>query len=368
MVTRAFNYFRVLTERFGSGWNQFWFAPSGAETLSAMRPMVGILAMCWLATYTADLVAFFGPGGVIPPELLAVWSGNASGAGGAVYFSYLTWATSPSALMAAHWLGLLVLLAFTVGIFTRVTAPLGLIVVLSYIHRGPMLTSEFEPVLAMTMFYLTLGEVLSLFERRGPAGIWLLLGGACGASYSIDAWLRNRAQAQSPQLHAQEDDSRESTTSVTLATRLLQIHLAAIYVMSGLGMLSFEAWWAGEAVWYLIARPDQPSFSLASRLYNQWFIVNAWTHFIMFTHLAFGVLIWNRLARPLVIGLAVLMWLLVGVASGMILYSLMMITATLAFVSPEVIARSAILPEADASNAGERLAGQGAPADVTGRR
>lgn len=323
------DYFKTLAERFGGGWNRFWFLPSAPTALSAMRPLVGLIALWWHSTYTADLLAFFGPGGVIPLELLSQWTGNADGGSGAVTFSYFNAAHTPGAISALHWFGFFVLVAFTIGLLTRLTTPLALVVVLSYIHRGPMLASEFEPVLAMVMAYLAASEVLALFERW-EFGLSTFLGDVCGGRFSVDAWLRGLLMA---------DNSARGPWlySATVGTRLMQVHLAAIYAATAAAMLSTETWWLGDAVWWLVARPDQSSFALSRSLDGLPLVVNLWSHAILAYQILFPILVWNRLARPLVLAAGVLVWTLVAVASSSYLFAAMMLTANLAFVSPEFV-------------------------------
>ena len=187
---------------------------------------------------------------------------------------------------------------------------LSLIVVLSYVHRAPMLTSEFEPILALVMFYLCLGP--------------------CGAYFSIDE-LRHRKSPGDAQL------ASPLSLAATVATRLLQVHLTAVYVMMALGKFSAETWWTGDAIWWLVARPESPGFFLARPLAEHSYVVNAWTHAQPFFELGFAVLVWNRLARPLMLGLAVVMWGLLALATGLHLFCLMMVIANLAFVDPRLV-------------------------------
>jgi hypothetical protein len=328
-------YFGALTERFGRGWNLFWFVPSGPATLSLVRPLVGLLAIWWHSTYTADLLTFFGPQGLIQPALVEQWPGASPGE---LTFSYFNLATSSGAVVALHWLGLAVLVLFTLGILTRLTTLAALAVVVSYIHRGPPLISEFEPVLAMVLFYLSLGEVFSLFEQPYSGWLALVAGGACGEQFSIDSLLLERAARRPDQPAWEMTAGRDGPlTSVTIATRLLQVHLAAIHALSAFAMLGNDAWWSGEAVWWLIARPEEHAFVLAPVLDAHPYVINVWTLYIMFVHLAFALLVWNRLARPIVLACAALMWILVAVASGLYLYSGAMFVASLVFVSPEAI-------------------------------
>ena len=75
-------------------------------------------------------------------------------------------------MTAVHVVGLAVLVLFTLGFWSRLTSILALVVILSDVHRGPMLTSQFEPVLTMVMCYLCLGPSGASWslDRRWPVG------------------------------------------------------------------------------------------------------------------------------------------------------------------------------------------------------
>ena len=190
-MTAIQKYLAELVDSFGDGWNRFWFAPSDPATLSLLRIATGLIALYVVLTYTPDLKAFFGPGGIVSPESLAnleqatrdgqrqVISHQIREAMPRQYaFSYFNYIDSPNMLYAVHFGGVAVLLLFTAGLLTRVTSVLALLVVLSYIHRGPLLTGHVEPVLAFVMAYLCLG----------PAG----------AEWSIDRLLRAAAPPHNP--------------------------------------------------------------------------------------------------------------------------------------------------------------------------
>ena len=51
--------------------------------------------------------------------------------------------------------------------------------------------------------------------------------------------------------------------------------------------------------------------------------------------LGFAILIWIRLARPLLLGIAVVMWLTLALLTGQVAFSLMMLVANLSFCSPD---------------------------------
>ena len=306
------NYLRDLCDSFGAGWNRFWFTPSDPATLGLIRLLTGLVSLYWLATYGYDLVRLFGPSGMLPVTTVLELAGSWASV------SYLNYLQSPTELWIAHILALAVMALFTVGLFTRVTSVLTLIVLLSYIHRGPMISSQVEPILSLVVFYLCLG----------PAGAYL----------SIDSLLESRKrQAMGSTAGARK---RISSTSATVALRLLQVHVSVIYLMMALAKLrggeSGPVWWMGEAVWWIIARPESRLVDF-TWLHDYPLVVNAWTHAIVAFEFAFAILIWNRLSRPLLLAVAVPMWVLLALITGLTPFCLMMLIASAAFVPAAAI-------------------------------
>lgn len=302
-------YFTELFGRFGAGWNQFWFTPSDPLMVCLLRIMTGLVALYAHATYGPDLVRFFAAGGLLSAETVREWVGPQGG------FTYLFAFDDAPGLGIIHVAGFAVLLLFTLGLFTRITSVLALIVTLSYIHRAPMLTSLLEPILTMVMFYLCLAP--------------------CGAYLSLDRVRRRRGAAARPPIERVDYLRVEPSITANVATRLIQLHLAMVYLSMGVAKLSGELWWDGTAVWWLLARPESRLVDLTDTLIRHPYLTNAWTHAIVLFELGFGLLVWNRLARPLMLTIAVVMWPLVILATGLWTFGIMMLVATSAFVSPE---------------------------------
>ena len=299
MIDAVQRYFARLSEEFGRGWNRFWFTPSDPFTACVLRIVAGAAALVYVGSHSFGLTEWFGPNGWLPTATVQRVMESAPGAG--FQFSYLKWSSSPTFLWIAHALGLMVVAMFTLGLFTRVTAVLSLAVVLSYIHRAPMSAAQFEPVLAVMIFYLCFapcGRYLSLDSRRAP-----------------------------PDGRRRDERSWAATVSV----RLLQVHISALYLMMALTKLGAETWWRGDAMWWLMAQPQSRLVDFTF-LRDHLMLINAWTHAIVLFELTYGVLIWNRLARPLLLTLAVVHWLLLALVSGLVAYCVLMIFAGLAFV------------------------------------
>jgi hypothetical protein len=301
MMRAATDYCQRLANAFGQGWTRFWFTPSDPTALCAIRLAVGVIVVYLHATLSFDLVAFFGPAGLLPVLDIAPLEGNV--------FSYLNFLSTPAELWTAHVAGLVILVLFAVGLWTRLTTVLALVVFLSDVNRAPMITSLTEPIAAMVMLYLCLAP--------------------CGQRFSLDA-VRARRKPTDPRTVAA---ARPLSTMATISTRLIQVHLALFVAMMGFSKLSGDVWWIGTGMWWLMSRPESRLVDF-TWLHRTPLLIDAWTHLIVLVELAFPILIWAPLARPLMLALAVLVWVSIALVTGEVTFALMMVVASLAFVSP----------------------------------
>lgn len=294
-------YFSALLAESAQGWNRFWFRPRDPFAVCLLRIVVGVVALVFHASHTADLLRWFGPHGLLPIETAAKLNADAQ-----FRWSLLSLSEHPAWLWSVHLVGFVVLLLFTVGLWTRATSVLTLIFVLSYVHRGTILAGELEPVLTMLLLYLCLAPV--------------------GSQLSLD-WLRA--------CRAGGAAKAEPSISANIGTRLIQLHLAGFYGMMGLTQLASETWWSGQAVWWLIAHSESRLVDLTSlHTTSGLYLVNAWTHAIVLFELSFVILIWNRLARPLLLAIAIPMWLSLLPITGLVAFCLLMLAANLIYIDP----------------------------------
>jgi len=291
-----------------------------------LRLLVGALALYYVLSFSADLVRWFGPHGLLPSDTVARLTGppQTEGISAPDRWSYFDYTRQPSELWGLHVGGIVVLSLFTLGVFSRLTSVLSVVVVLSYVHRAPMITGQFEPVLTLLLIYLCLAPT--------------------GACLSIDAWWRGRATSRGA-----GPASPPTTPSImaNVAIRLIQVHVAALYLVIGLTMLGGTmgaeydpTWWRGEGMWWLIAKSESRLVDLTFlHGTTPTYLVNIWSHAVVAINLACGVLLWNRLARPLLLVLAAVSWVALAVVTGLVSYCVIMVVAGVAFVSPERIAR-----------------------------
>ena len=297
-------------ESFGQAWNRFWFRPSDPCLVSLLRILTGISVLAYVHSHSADLEVWFGANGLLPIKTVRqLTGGNAAAAAMDFRWSYFYWLDTSLGLWIAHLGGLLVAVAMIVGCCSRISCLAALCVVLSYVHRAPMITGQWEPVLTMMLLYLCVAP--------------------CGACYSWDAWWRRRRNTA-------EGLGCEPSLAATISVRLIQVHLSAFYLMMGLTKLAGATWWSGDAVWWLAARTESRLIDWTF-LHDYMLLVNLWTHAVVFFELGFGILIWVRGTRSFLLPVAVMMWTSLALLSGLIGFCVLMLFASLSFAPPSLV-------------------------------
>jgi len=307
MTEKRQSYWTELSQAVGCSWNRFWFTPSHPLLLCMLRIAVGLLALNYHLSFSKDLIRLFAADGLLSPKTMGTLRGDLGGYDW-IHFSLLDLGNTPTQLWALHVVGGLILVLFTLGVLTRITSILSLLVLLSYVHSQSFLTGPFEPLLCMLLLYLCLAP--------------------CGAYLSVDRWRVSRRQKMEV-----EQSGTSSCWTATVSLRLIQLHCAGFYFLMGLSKLGGDVWWEGQAVWTLMAQTRSRPLDLTF-LREQAFLLDAWTHAIVLFELVFPLLIWKRLARPILLVIALLMWISLAALTGLLGFCLVMLVASAAFLPP----------------------------------
>jgi hypothetical protein len=300
-------YWRELRSSLTECWNRFWFTPSDPATLGAIRVCTGLMLFYTHAVWSIDLLGFYGPSGKLPVEFVRQFHGTPYA------WSHLYAIESPSALWAFHLAALVVLAMFAIGCFTRWTSVLAYLITVSYAHRSA-------------------GALFGLDQINGFLALYLAIGPS-GAAYSIDRWL-NRRQGRG-EGRAGEDAS----VMANIAIRLIQCHMCVVYLFAGLGKLLGPSWWAGTALWGAFANLEYQTLDM-TWLAGYPLLVNAITQTILVWEITYIAVVWHRLARPIVLALAVPLHLGIAVCMGMITFGVIMLVANMAFIPPAIVRRA----------------------------
>lgn len=312
-------------------WDRFWFTPCLPHTLAAIRIATGLMLVYTHVVLATRLMAFLGPSAWITNEAVAQLHSQDYA------WSYLWYIDQPAVLWAHQILVILVTLAFACGLFTRITAPLAWAFQLMYMHR---LTGALFGLDQMT-------TMLTMYLMITP----------CGAVWSLDAWLRKR------RLDARDEASQSASTSKTassktaspsnghasrclewfpsadesiaanIGTRLLQLHLCIIYLFGGVSKMRGEMWWDGTALWFAVSNYEYQSLDM-TWLAGYPLAFAALTHLTIVWETFYCALVWPKITRPFVIGIAFAVHGGIALALGMITFGTTMIIANCIFIPP----------------------------------
>jgi predicted DCC family thiol-disulfide oxidoreductase YuxK len=303
------------------GWNAVFFAPADPTALGLIRVATGLLAFWSLLVLGLDLHDYFGSDG---------WAEPAAIRAGQRPLAWSFWFLVPDGGLRLVWLACLAVLVLdTVGLFSRWTAVLTWVIIVSTVRRVPVALYGFDQVVS-------------------PLALYLAVTGASGQAVSLDRffrrWRQARAAAAAPagspnpggagrRVAPEEPGEPRPTVSANLALRLIQLHLVVIYGMAGLGKLQGPSWWNGMALWGTMTAGEFVVLDFTSMAH--WpLLVNFLTHVSLALELLYPILVWIRITRPLMLaGMAALHLGIAAMSPGLTEFTLAMLAANLAFVA-----------------------------------
>ncbi len=297
-VNAVVRYPAALASGLARGWNDFWYTPVDPSLLGLIRIMTGMMLLYDHAIWGLVLGDFFGRDSWISRDLVdLVLRGQ---------YTYTFWWWVPSGwIWLAYALSMTVLFWFTIGLWTRLSSILSVVVVISFAHRVPEALFGLDKVIAMLTLYLAIGP--------------------SGRALSLDSWLARR----------RGDTSKDrNSVAANFALRLIQLHMCIIYVFAGASKLQGAAWWNGQAMWMAFGNQEYQSVDMTWTAWHPW-AVELLSHFTVFWELSFCALIWVRSLRPLVLLAAVVLHLGIGATMGLWTFSLAMLIGCASFLPPE---------------------------------
>jgi hypothetical protein len=291
---------RIVAERVRDRWNTFWFRPEPTSTIAVVRIAFGFVATLWTVSQAPNLVTFYGPAGVLPtPPEPGTWG-----------WSLLGLSDHAPVLFALWVVTLLGAVGVMIGFRTRLATVLLFVGVLSFERRDPEILNAGDFLLRNLAFYFVFA----------PAG----------EALSVDRWRRARHRFWEFPLRA------------PWALRLMQIQLSVIYFATLWGKLQGDLWRDGSAVSYALRVGDIHRFPTPGFVTGSVVLTELLTFGTLLLELSLAVLVWNRVLRPWVLALGVLLHLLIAFSIMVGFFTMLMLTTYLAFVPPET-ARNLVL-------------------------
>ena len=278
-------------------WRRFWFQPQRTSSLAIFRIAFGLVATGWTATQAPNILAFYGPHGILPTVPKGrTWA-----------WGLLDFSNSSAAVVVVFLLTLVASVALTLGLFSRLAAFLLFVGIVSFEHRNGLVTNSGDGLIRNLAFFTALtpcGEGLSLDRlRKKPANFW------------------------------------DFPARAPWGLRLIQLQLSIGYLSAVWHKAGNPLWRGGTAVSYSLRIQDITHLPVPSFITHSVVLTEILTYGTLVSELAIGILIWNRAARPYVLIVGILLHLSIDFSLMVGFFSYGMLTAYLAFITPETSER-----------------------------
>ncbi|RUL86278.1 DCC1-like thiol-disulfide oxidoreductase family protein [Tautonia sociabilis] len=318
LITGPASYLADLGRSTVRGWDAFFFRPADPTPVGLIRLGLGLILLWDFAVLGLDLNAFLGSAGWADPEAVAFFR---NGAG--ERWSWSLWSLVPDSLLVpAYAACLVVLLLFTVGLWSRVTAVLAWMIVVSTVRRAPVIHFGFDMAVSMVLLYLA---------ATGSSGQ------AMSLDRFVSRWRRirrevDRSRSARPLDGPIGDGTPAPSVSANLCLRLIQLHLCVIYGLAGLAKLQHPIWWEGWAFGSLLGYAEFRPVDLT--WLARWpMLLMVFSHGALWLEITYPVLVWPRPLRPLIVSLTISLHLGIAVTMGLYEFAAAMIVANLSFAS-----------------------------------
>jgi hypothetical protein len=302
-------------------WMRFWFTPADPVGLHALRVLSGLLFIFWLLPLAGHIDGLYSLQGWFDQQAYFDAAQMPDGPPQPTNWSILFVAGSNATLLnVMYWTALAVLLLFTLGLCTRVTAVLSWIIVVSF-TANPVTLYDADSLLVLLAFYLMIGYLLLGQWGGGQSWVTRILG--------TDTWLFRKSREAEPQ----------GSVAANVAVRLVQVNFAIVMVVSGLHKLQFGEWWSGAAFWYPLHPPFKTTFEHARDGISNPFVyltfLSLGAYATLAWQVAFPTFAWRPRWRWLLLGGAFVGWLGLAFMYALPLFGPAICICCLGYLTPE---------------------------------
>ncbi len=316
LISHLLSEFGSYCNRVAEAWNKFWFTPRDPYALCVIRCLVG-----WMAFYTTfvwglELDAFFSPRSFNSAAMIQDHFANVEGP-----YALSFWNWVPQEWMyQVHYLSLGIAFCFMIGLFTRVTSVMTLIILISYAYRARFANYGLDQINIILTLYLCIGNSGEYLSVDRLIKRYRIAKGKIHAGFGL--WKISRGPT--------------ATVATNIATRMMQFHYCVIYMAAGLGKLLGETWWDGTAMWRGLAISEYQTFDMTWMAYYPW-ATDFITHLTIAWEVSFCFLVWRPLTKNWMLLLGAGMHLGIGLMLGMWTFATCMIFGYLSFYEPEKV-------------------------------
>ena len=285
------------------GWNNFFFEPISPLPIATYRILLGLVMLANHALLLPDVHDWFSNEGVIS----FATGRRLAGGGGFNLFKWLP--HTDAAVWAVFLVSWLAALTMTLGLFTRASAAILFLTLISLHHRNVLVLNSGDTFLRIATFFIIFSQA--------------------GAALSLDRLIRI----------ARGKEAGAPLKSAPWAQRLIQCQLALLYIYAFVWKATGNMWLSGTAVYYTSRIAEFWRFPVPYVFEHVW-TIKLWSWATLLIELALGTLVWIKEFRYWVLLAGVLLHLGIDWSMNIPLFAYIMIGAYVTFVEPEHLERA----------------------------
>ncbi len=306
-------------------WNQFWFAPIASVPLGLFRLVFGALVLTSGLLLFPDRAVWFSERGLFPLKAMHLYN--------------VFWFAPRLALLQHVQDERLLTLFFLIFLCGALCLLLGL-----WTRAAALVV-----FLGLNALHARDGAILNAGDALMRAMSFYLLLAPAGAACSLDR-LRRLLRGREPEV---------PPTVVAWPVRLMQIQVVLVYLCTALSKISGALWQNGTAIYYPLHLTQMRRFPLPWVDGDHLWLINLLTHGTVVIEFALATLLWVPRLRLYVLAAGVLLHLGIEYSLNVPLFSFLMITSYLLFLTPTDVGLFVAGVSARFANARLRLAWEG---------
>jgi Vitamin K-dependent gamma-carboxylase len=281
-------------------WDNFWFRETSPSPVCLFRIAYGLLVLLTALLMAQDLFLWFGPHGVISPQTVHDWENSESR-----FSLFFIWPESHALALTVFVVLVISSMCLTVGLFTRLSAFIVFICLVSFQQRMACIFNAGDTILRHQALFLMFSEA--------------------GALYSIDRMLRRRTASNAAEV-----------ISSPWAQRLIQVQMCGVYAQTFFSKLACPQWIDGTALYYCSRLTD------FTRLPTPFLFDHLWTcqllsWMTLVVEFSLFTLIWFPKFRYYVIAFGVVFHLTIDWSMNIPVFEYIMIATYINFLKPDTV-------------------------------
>ena len=298
---KALNLITRILHKAEAGLLKFWLKPASPKPLAVLRIGVASVLLYQAISLSSSVSALFGPNGLIEWEALQASGAFRLDVGGPFHLSNIArlaenhGVSAQTTVQCVFGVYVAALIGMLTGFRTKLSTAIAFVMHLMLTSTAVATTYGIDQFARIALFY----------------SIWF----PTGACLSVDAWRRSSAVS--------------SSVSARIGIRMLQLHMALMYLATGLHKASGPQWWDGEAIWRAITLPQLATVDLTWLAdYPQLLIMIGWA--TLAAEIGYIVFAWHRRTRLLTVGAVISMHVGIALVLGLVSFAMIMIVLNIA--------------------------------------